>query len=102
MFWVAAVALASAPTPTAAAALVVALDLVISVCTAVIHLAGALGRPVWILTPSAPEWRYLGAGESLPWYPAARLFRQKEAFEWDDVVGRVADELAGLSITREQ
>jgi tetratricopeptide (TPR) repeat protein len=72
------------------AALVVALDLVISVCTAVIHLAGALGRPVWILTPASPEWRYLSAGSTLPWYPSVRLFRQRNAFEWDEVVERVA------------
>ncbi len=78
------------------AALVVALDLVVSVCTAVIHLAGALGRPVWILTPSAPEWRYLGAGESLPWYPSARLFRQREAFVWGEVIERVVGEFEVL------
>lgn len=72
------------------AALVVALDLVISVCTAIIHLAGALGRPVWILTPATPEWRYLSTGTVLPWYPSARLFRQKRAFEWDEVVERAA------------
>jgi tetratricopeptide (TPR) repeat protein len=78
------------------AALIVALDLVISVCTAVIHLAGALGRPVWILTPSAPEWRYLGAGETLPWYPSARLFRQEEPFLWTEVLERVAVELDAL------
>lgn len=71
------------------AALVVALDLVISVCTTVIHLAGALGRPVWILTPASPEWRYLSAGTTLPWYPSARLFRQKRAFEWGEVIDRV-------------
>ena len=75
------------------AALVVALDLVISVCTAVIHLAGALGQQVWILVPSAPEWRYLASGEVLPWYPSARLFRQKEPFAWDEVLERVAREL---------
>lgn len=75
------------------AALVVALDLVISVCTAVIHLAGALGRPVWILTPLTPEWRYLGSGTMLPWYPSGRLFRQEHAFDWDEVVDRAALEL---------
>ncbi len=78
------------------AALIVALDLVISVCTAVIHLSGALGRLVWVLTPSAPEWRYLGAGETLPWYPSARLFRQKEPLLWAEVIERVAAELDAL------
>jgi tetratricopeptide (TPR) repeat protein len=78
------------------AALVVALDLVVSVCTAVIHLAGALGRPVWVLTPAAPEWRYGAAGATLPWYPSARLFRQVRAFEWGEVVERAALALAEI------
>ena len=52
------------------AALVAELDLVISVCTTVIHLAGALGKPVWIMTPFSPEWRYGFQGETMPWYPS--------------------------------
>jgi tetratricopeptide (TPR) repeat protein len=72
------------------AALVVALDLVVSVCTAVIHLAGSLGRPVWVLVPAIPEWRYLASGTQLPWYPTARLFRQRRIFDWDEVVAGVA------------
>lgn len=78
------------------AALVCALDLVISVCTAVVHLSGALGRPVWVLVPSIAEWRYLDRGETLPWYPSARLFRQTEPGHWQDVVGQVAEQGAQL------
>jgi len=78
------------------AALVCALDLVISVCTAVIHLAGALGRPVWVLVPAVPEWRYLDHGDRLPWYPSARLFRQAESGRWQGVIGQVGGELRKL------
>ena len=71
------------------AALVCALDLTLSVCTSVVHLAGALGRPVWVLAPSNAEWRYGGAGETMPWYPSARIFRQSRAGDWSDVLGAV-------------
>ncbi len=76
------------------AALVSELDLVISVCTSVIHLAGALGRPVWVMVPHAPEWRYGLEGEAMPWYPTARLLRQKEVGTWDGVIGRVSEDLS--------
>jgi tetratricopeptide (TPR) repeat protein len=72
------------------AALVSALDLIISVCSAVIHLSGALGKAVWILAPYSPEWRYGIAGTSMPWYPSARLFRQPEYGAWDAVIANVA------------
>ena len=75
------------------ASLVTALDLVISVCTAVIHLAGALGRPAWIMTPYSPEWRYGFNGTGMPWYPAVRLFRQPAFGAWDPVIEQVAREL---------
>lgn len=78
------------------AALVCALDLVVSVCTAVIHLAGALGRPVWVMVPAIAEWRYLDSGATLPWYPAARLFRQTEVGRWDEVINSVVAEFRDL------
>ncbi len=71
------------------AALVCALDLTISVCTALAHLAGALGRPVWVMVPSNPEWRYGNAVETMPWYPAARLFRQAAHQTWTEVIAAV-------------
>lgn len=71
------------------AALVSALDLVISVCTAVIHLGGALGKPVWVLAPHSPEWRYGIAGEKMPWYPSVRIFRQPSFAVWEPVIADV-------------
>jgi len=71
------------------AALVTALDAVVTVCTAVAHLAGALGRPVLVMVPVAAEWRYGAAGEAMPWYPTVRLFRQARAAEWGDVLARI-------------
>ncbi len=79
------------------AALVSALDLVISVTTSVVHLAGGLGRPVWVLVNAAPRWCYGSAGSRLPWYASARLFRQGRLGAWDDVMGAVAERLkAGI------
>jgi hypothetical protein len=75
------------------AALVCALDLVVSVQTAVVHLAGALGREVWALIPATPEWRYGSHGSSMPWYPAVRLIRQPKLGDWGPVVEMVAVEL---------
>lgn len=75
------------------AALVSSLDLVISVCTAVVHLSGALGRPAWVIAPQVPGWRYGLQGEAMPWYPSVRLFRQAQAGDWAPVVGAVGDAL---------
>jgi tetratricopeptide (TPR) repeat protein len=73
-----------------AAALVAAMDLVVTVDTVVAHLAGAMGKPVWILLPWMADWRWLLEREDSPWYPSARLFRQERAGDWDGVCGRVA------------
>lgn len=76
------------------AALITALDLVITVDTSIAHLVGALGKPVWILLPFAPDWRWLTAREDSPWYPTARLFRQDESRTWEPVLARVAARVA--------
>ncbi|MDR3404797.1 MAG: tetratricopeptide repeat protein [Chthoniobacter sp.] len=72
------------------------LDLIISVDTAVAHLAGALGRPVWTLLPFVPDWRWGLEREDTPWYPTMRLFRQPALGDWDAVIQRVAGELKAL------
>ena len=76
------------------AAVLALCDLVITVDTAAAHLAGAMGRPVWVLVPFAPDWRWTLQGETTPWYPTARLFRQTALEDWDGVIARVAAELA--------
>jgi tetratricopeptide (TPR) repeat protein len=70
-------------------ALISQLDLVVSVDTSVVHLAGALAKPVWILVTYVPDWRWMLEREDSPWYPTARLFRQTAAREWDSVLARV-------------
>jgi tetratricopeptide (TPR) repeat protein len=71
------------------AALVANLDLVITVDTSVAHLAGALAKPVWVLLPFVPDWRWLLDRDDSPWYPTARLFRQDETRTWEGVIARV-------------
>jgi len=75
------------------AALVANLDLVISVDTAVLHLAGALGRPAWALLTCRADWRWMEEREDSPWYPTMRLFRQKRPGDWSGVLERVKDAL---------
>lgn len=71
------------------AAVIAQLDLVISVCTSVAHLAGALGKPLWVMLHRAADWRWLTGRTDSPWYPSARLFRQATRGEWAEVVGSV-------------
>jgi hypothetical protein len=73
------------------AALTANLDLVIGVDTAVVHLAGALGKPAWTLLPHSPDWRWLLGRDDSPWYPTMRLFRQAVPGDWSGVIGRVVE-----------
>jgi hypothetical protein len=73
------------------------LDLLVTVDTSVAHLAGAMGRPVWIMLPRAPDWRWLLERRDTPWYPTVRLFRQQTVRQWGDVAKAMAAELAAWS-----
>src|SRR5260370_22492010 len=73
------------------------LDLIVTSDSAVAHLAGGLGRPVWIALRDVPDWRWLLDREDSPWYPTARLFRQRRRGDWDEVFARVPEELARLA-----
>jgi hypothetical protein len=84
------------------AALVSCLDLVITVDTSVAHLAGALGRPTWILLPYVPDWRWLLGCEDSPWYPTVRLFRQTEPRDYESVIERVRRDLWAIAETWKQ
>lgn len=81
---------------TDTAAALQSLDVVIAVDTSVAHLAGALGRPVWMITPYALDWRWLRDREDSPWYPTMRLFRQSAPRAWDDVLARIRTDLVKL------
>ncbi|HEY4744741.1 MAG TPA: tetratricopeptide repeat protein [Desulfuromonadaceae bacterium] len=72
------------------AALIANLDLVIGIDTAVVHLAGALGKPAWLLLAAVPDWRWLVGRDDSPWYPTMRLFRQEQPGDWNGVVAAVA------------
>ncbi len=76
------------------AALLENLDLLIAVDTAVAHLAGALGKTVWLLLPTPPDWRWMLHRSDSPWYPTMRLFRQKRAGDWGEVIAELRDALA--------
>ncbi len=78
---------------TETGALIQNLDLIISVDTAVAHLTGALGKPIWTLLPYSPDWRWLLDREDSPWYPSMRLFRQPSPGDWDSVINSVRDYL---------
>jgi Glycosyltransferase family 9 (heptosyltransferase) len=82
------------------AAAVSRLDLVISVDTSVAHLAGALGRPIWLLLPKHSEWRWLLERNDSPWYSTARLFRQRDPGDWHEVARQVAAALLQMLSSR--
>lgn len=77
----------------AAAAAMLEMDLVITVDNMVAHLAGALGRPVWVLLKNEPDWRWMCNGTTSPWYPTMRLFRQPTAGDWDGAIAEVVSAL---------
>ncbi len=81
------------------AAVAALVDLTIAVDTSVVHLAGAMGRDVWVLLPFSPDWRWTLAGEHTPWYPQARLFRQPTAGNWASVLATVRDALTRVAAT---
>ena len=82
------------------AALIENLDLVISVDTVVAHLAGALGKPVWIMLRHSGEWRWLVGRSDSPWYPTARIFRQETPGDWAGVVSDVIQQMQALIVQR--
>jgi hypothetical protein len=75
------------------AAVMMSLDLVITSDTAIAHLAGALGRPVWLALQFVPEWRWQMGRADSPWYPAMRLFRQPRPGDWQSVMTTMAEQL---------
>jgi tetratricopeptide (TPR) repeat protein len=79
------------------AAVMQGLDLVITSDTAVAHVAGALGRPVWVALKTVPDWRWMLSREDSPWYPTMRLFRQRDVDDWQEVFVRIAQALASLA-----
>jgi ADP-heptose:LPS heptosyltransferase len=79
------------------AALMASLDLIVACDTSIAHLAGALGRPVFVLLQQVADWRWLLDREDCPWYPAMRLIRQSARGDWSEPISRVAAVLKGLS-----
>jgi hypothetical protein len=87
---------------SATAGAIDALDLVVTVDTAVAHLAGALGKNVWLLLPHIPDWRWLLERDDSPWYPTMRLFRQQSRGDWAGAIARVARELELLARSHDE
>jgi ADP-heptose:LPS heptosyltransferase len=79
------------------AAILARLDLLIAVDTAVAHLAGSLAKPVWVMLPFLPDWRWMLARNDCPWYPTARLYRQPALGDWDSVLAQMRRDLAVLA-----
>jgi hypothetical protein len=86
-----------APGLATKAAVVAELDLIVTVDTGTAHLAGALGRPVWLMLPRVAEWRWIEGRTDSPWYPTMQIYCQEVLGKWEPVVGRVAEDLAGLA-----
>ncbi len=84
------------------AAALSALDLLIAADTSIVHLAGALARPVWMMTPFSPDWRWLLGRDDTPWYPTLRLYRQPREKDWASVMARVARDVAALVSQRSE
>jgi tetratricopeptide (TPR) repeat protein len=84
------------------AALLDVLDLLISVDTSVVHVAGALARPVWTLVAAGPDWRWMLDRDDSPWYPTMRLFRQAESGQWPPVIDRVASALREFVVSKKE
>ena len=82
------------------AAVIRNMDLVVSVDTAVAHLAGALGHQVWTLLPFMPDWRWLFDRDDSPWYPSMRLFRQKTAGDWPGVIKRLSAAIVKQAVSK--
>lgn len=78
------------------AAIIENLDLIISIDTSVAHLAGAIGKPVWLLVSYIPDWRWMLERSDSPWYPTMKLFRQSKLGDWDSVFEEVIRELENL------
>jgi hypothetical protein len=83
------------------AALMTQMDLIVTVDTSIAHLAGALGRPVWVALKYAPDWRWLLGREDSPWYPTMRLFRQAAPGQWTPVFAAIAEEVRRIVSERE-
>lgn len=81
------------------AAMISLLDLVLTVDTSVAHLAGALGKPTWVMLPYAPDWRWMLEREDSPWYPAMRLFRQPSPYAWQEIIGHVSNLLSSRQLS---
>lgn len=80
------------------AAILDQLDLLISVDTAIVHLAGAMGKPVWVFVPYLPDWRWMLEREDSPWYPSVRLFREQKRQDWPPVIERIRSELVKTTL----
>jgi hypothetical protein len=78
------------------AAVIESVDLVVTIDSSAAHLAGALGKPAWVMLPWVPDWRWLMDREDTPWYPTLRLFRQPSRGDWAGLIARVAQELVAM------